>query len=300
MMKFVTKFALATLFLALSSAAFAQNALPTKGDVEVAMKRTFAYDPELTWVIYDIHASVIPGVADVLISIGRSGGVPQATQHIYYSSKTQTAIVGEMMPFGSDPFAQTRAKLQAADGPVLVTGASPVISIVEFSDLQCPHCKTAQPVLEKLSNDFPQVRIVFQQFPLPATMHPWAFEAAKWTNCVGRLYPTMFWKYTDAIFEHQGEIAAATVDDKLVDITKAVGLDANDVLDALAVQKIHTCANLPQTEAIVKKSVDLGNSLDVTQTPTLFVNGRRVVGVADIPYEQLKKMVQFEINHANN
>jgi protein-disulfide isomerase len=262
----------------------ADAVLPTKDDVEVAMKRTFGYDPSVTWVVHEVRASAIPGVADVLVSI-RSG----APQHIYYSSKAQNAIVGEMLPFGPNPFAPIRAKLRAADGPALVTG-SPVISVVEFSDLECPHCKTAQPILEKLSNDFPQVRFVFQQFPLPATMHPWALRGAEYADCVGRLNPAMFWKYVDAVFEAQGGIAAITADDKLKEAATSVGLD---------LQKISTCASLPETEAIVKKSIDLGQSLDVTQTPTIFVNGRRLLGAADIPYEQLKKLVQFEIDHAD-
>ncbi len=259
------------------------TALPTNDDVEAAMQRTFAYDPSVKWVIHDIRASAIPGVADILLSINS-----QAPQHIFYSIKTQSAIVGEMIPFGPNPFAPTRAKLQAADGPALVIG-TPVISVVEFSDLECPHCKSAQPVFEKLVNDFPQVRFVFQQFPLPASLHPWARKGAEYSDCVGRLHPAMFWKYIDAVFENQLSVAAATADDKLKELATGLGLDA---------QKISACAALPATDAIVKKSVDLGQSLDVTQTPTVFINGRRMLGIADIPYEQLKKLVQFEIDHA--
>jgi protein-disulfide isomerase len=261
----------------------ADAALPTNDDVEAAMKRTFAYDPSVKWVIHDIRASAIPGVADIQLSINS-----QASQHIFYSSKAQTAIVGEMIPLGPNPFAPVRAKLQAADGPALVTG-TPIISVVEFSDLECSHCKAAQPVFEKLANDFPQVRFVFQQFPLPATLHPWAQKAAEYSDCVGRLHPAMFWKYIDAVFEGQGGIAAVTADDKLKEIATTIGLDA---------QKISACAALPATDAIVKKSVDLGQSLDVTQTPTVFINGRRMLGIADIPYEKLKNLVQFEIDHA--
>jgi protein-disulfide isomerase len=258
-------------------------ALPTKDEVEAAMKRTLGYDPSVTWVIYDISPSAIAGVADVLVSINK-----QAAQHIYMASQTQNAIVGEMIPFGPHPFDAIRAKLQAADGPAIVH-QTPVISMVEFSDLQCPHCKAAQPIVEKLTNDFPQVRYVFQQFPLPESLHPWALKGAEYAHCVGRLNPDLFWKYIAAVFENQISIAAPTADDKLKELATSVGLDA---------QKISTCAGLPQTEAAVKKSVDLGQSLDVTQTPTLFVNGRRVLGIADIPYDQLKNLVQFEIDHA--
>lgn len=257
--------------------------MPSKDDVDAAMKRTFGYDPSITWTIHDIRPSTIPGLADVLLSIKQ-----QAPQHIYMSTETQNAIAGEMIPFGSNPFASIREALRAADGPAQGP-EKPVIVMVEFSDLECPHCKAAQPIVEKLVADFPQVRYIFQQFPLPASMHPWAMKAAEYADCVGQISPGSFWKYVDTIFENQGSIAAATAEDKLKDFSTMVGLDA---------QKISACATLPQTEARVKKSVSLGQSLDVNQTPTLFVNGRRVLGASDIPYEQLKNLVQFEIDHA--
>jgi len=261
----------------------AATTLPTNNEVEAAMKRTFGYDPSINWVIYDIRASTIPGVADILVSVNK-----QTAQHIYFSSGTQSATIGEMIPFGPDPFGPLRAKLEAADGPAIVH-QTPVISVVEFSDLQCPHCKAAEPLVEKLANDFPQVRYVFQQFPLPASVHPWALKGAEYADCVGKLYPALFWKYIDAVFEGQIGISAPTADDKLKELATGIGLDG---------QKISTCASLPQTEAAVRKSVDLGQSLDVNQTPTLFVNGRRVLAIADIPHDKLKNLIQFEIDHA--
>ena len=83
--------------------------------------------------------------------------------------------------------------------------------------------------------------------------------------------------------------ATPTPDDKLKELATAAGLDA---------QKISSCAATPEAEARVTKSLDLGRSLDVNQTPTVFVNGRRVLGIASIPYDQLKNIVQFEIDHA--
>lgn len=259
-------------------------ALPTKEDIEAAMKRSFGYDPGITWTIYDVSPSVVPGLADVTVSMNR-----QAPQHIYVYAPTQEAIIGEMIPFGPNPYASTREHLQAADGPAQGS-QTPAINMVEFSDLECPHCKAAQPIVEKLTADFPQVRYIFQQFPLPASMHPWAMKAAEYSDCVGRLNPPLFFKYVDTIFQNQGSIAAPIADDKLKEFATSVGLDP---------QKLSACAAQPQTEARVKKSLELGQSLDVTQTPTLFINGRRVLGLADIPYEQLKRLVQFEIDHAS-
>ena len=258
------------------------TALPSQAAVDAAMKRTLGYDPGVSWQIYDIRSSAIPGVADVLLSINK-----QAPQHLYLSPDGQNAIIGELLPFGTNPFAPARAKLKGAFGPSR-GGQNPPIDIVEFSDLECPHCKKAQPVMEKLMADFPQVRFTFQQFPLPASLHPWAMKAAQYADCAGQINKDAFWKYVDAIFENQGGIALATADDKLKELAIV------NVLDAM---KVAACADSPETAARIKKSTDLGATLEVNETPTVFINGRRVRGIADIPYDKLKELVQFEIDH---
>jgi protein-disulfide isomerase len=259
------------------------TALPTTEEVDAALKRTLGYDPGVTWQIYEIKPAAVPGLADVLFAINK-----QAAQHIYLSPDAQNAIIGEMIPFGANPFAPARAKLKGAFGPSR-GGPNPPIDIVEFSDLECPHCKKSQPILEKLAADFPQVRFIFQQFPLPASLHPWAMKAAQYADCAGQINKDAFWKYVDAIFENQGGIALATADDKLKELAIVNGLDA---------MKVAACADSPETAARIKKSMDLGTALEVNETPTVFMNGRRVRGVADIPYEKLKELVQFEIDHA--
>lgn len=257
--------------------------LPSKIEIEAAMTRNFGYDPAVTWQIYDVREAPIPGMTDVLVSMNK-----QAPVHLYISADGKNAIVGELMPFGPNPFEPARQKLKAADGPARGP-QTPVISMIEFSDLECPHCKAAQPIMEKLATDFPQVRFVFQQFPLPAQMHPWAMKAAQYSDCAGRMNPDAFWKYIDSIFENQGSIALATADDKLKELATGAGLDA---------QKLSACAATPETAARITKSMDFGKSLDVNSTPTVFINGRRVVGPSNIPYDQLKALVQFEIDHA--
>jgi protein-disulfide isomerase len=298
------------LVIALTAAAFAQNSgsrkpavkpakstttkaasasaappvlLPSQAEIDIALKRTFGYDPAVTWTIYDIRPSAIPGLVDVLLSMNKQNPI-----HVYVSPDTPYAVVGELLPFGPDPFAPAREKLKPADGPTMGS-AKPAIDIIEFSDLECPHCKKAAPILDKLVTDFPQVRLRFQQFPLPASLHPWALKAAEYADCAGQQKPDAFWKYVDTIFENQGSIAAATADDKLKEYATTAGLDST---------KLAACAAEPDTQARINKSMQLGQSLDVNETPTVFINGRRVRGIGDIPYEQLKALVQFEIDHA--
>lgn len=258
--------------------------LPSKAQIDAALQRSFGYDPAITWNVLDVRASSIPGVAEAQVSMNR-----QPPVHVFMSPDQQVAIIGEVIPFGPNPFLPAREKLKAADGPQ--KGAQqPAIILVDFSDLQCPHCKAAQPIVEKLVTDFPNLKLIFQQFPLPASLHPWAMKAAQYTDCAGRMNPDAFWKYVDLVFENQGSIALVTADSKLSELAASAGLDAG---------KVAACAAAPETAERIRKSLELGQSLDVTQTPTLFINGRRVLGAADIPYEQLKSLVQFEIDHGN-
>jgi protein-disulfide isomerase len=258
--------------------------LPSHAQIDAAMQRNFGYDPAVTWNILDVRQSPIPGVAEVILSVNRQ------TIHLYLSTEVQSAIVGNLLPFGPNPFEANREKLKAADGPS--RGAQkPVIDVVEFSDLQCPFCKAAQPLVEKLLTDFPQLRLTFQQFPLPATTHPWAIKAAHYADCAGTMNKDAFWKFIDTVFENQGSIALATADDKLKEFATASGLDA---------EKVAACAASPSTEERVNKSLKLGQLLDVNATPSIFVNGRLIapLGNNGMNYEQLKTLVQFEIEHA--
>ena len=257
--------------------------LPSNEQVEEYMKRSFGYDPGVTWQILAIRESEVAGLAEIIVSVNK--GEPY---HLFFSAGAQVAFVGQMIPFGPNPFAAARTKLQGAFGPSRGP-ADAVIQIVEFSDLECPHCKAAQPVVEKLQGDFPQVHFTFQQFPLPATMHPWAMKAAEYADCAGQMNKDNFWKYVNAIFDAQGGIALATADDKLKELAAGAGYDALE---------ISRCAAAPQTEARIKRSMALGESLGVSQTPTVFINGRAVLGIAGLPYDNLKKLVQFEIDHA--
>jgi protein-disulfide isomerase len=218
----------------------------------------------------------------VIVSLNK-----QSPTHIYFAADRQIAIIGEIIPFGPNPFASVRASLQAADGASRGAG-KPAILLVEFTELACPQCKAAQPILEKLAADFPQVRLVYQPFPLPAP-YPCGLKAAGNADCAGRMDNNRFWKYVDSVFENQAGIASADADDQLRNLASSAGLDA---------ARMAQCATAPETAARLRKSVALGEELRVTQVPTVFINGRRVLGIASIPYEQLKTLVRFEINHA--
>lgn len=262
-----------------------QASLPSAATIETSLRRTFGYDPAVTWTVLWVRPSLMPGVAEMAVSINKGEGV-----HIFMSPDGKTAIVGSVIPFGVDPFAPARAVLRDVSGPS--RGARDAkIDMVVFSEFQCPHCKTAQPVLDRLSVDFPQVRQIFQQFPLSATIHPWATKAALYGDCLGRVNGAAAWKYMASVFDAQEKITPSNVDSTLTTLAVSAGTPAD---------KLTACVNAPDTRARVDASLKVGQSivLDVNQLPTVFINGRKVLSIATIPYDQLKLLVQFEIDHA--
>ena len=255
--------------------------LPTKDTVNAYMHRMFGYDPSVKWTILSIADSEVPDMALVILRVGEGEG--RLTQ-LFISQDGRHAIVGEALPFGADPFAYDRARLaREAKGPSIGDARAPV-TIVEFSDLQCPHCKASQAVIDRLIADVPSARLVFQHFPLEA-FHPWAFKAASFAQCVAQRKPRSFWTFIRSVYDNQLDITEANAGDKFKEMVKASGLDP----DAVA-----RCTDSDVTKAEIRASMELGKAMGITGTPTLFVNGRKIQSLGQIPYESLKKLVEFE------
>jgi protein-disulfide isomerase len=256
--------------------------LPPEETVNAFLHQWFGYDPSLSAKIASIKPSEAEGLAEVDIILSGSQG--QQALKLYVTADGKHAVNGDIMPFGAHPFLPIQKELERGmNGPSHGPADAPV-TVVEFSDLQCPHCKDAHPALEKLMAEAKNVRVVFQSFPLP--MHDWAAKAAAYADCVSRSSNDAFWKFIQSVYGAQSDITAANADEKLTGFADSAGGKGADIA---------TCAAKPETQSRVEKSVALGKTLDVNSTPTLFVNGRRVPG---IQYEVLQKLVDFAAKEA--
>jgi protein-disulfide isomerase len=256
--------------------------LPSEEDVNAFLHETFGYDSQLTWKIVGIKPSQAEGLAEVTVQI--SGPQGQGEQKFYVTEDGKHAVVGDVIPFGAHPFDKIRELLgKKVTGPARGPANAPV-TVVEFSDLQCPHCKEAAPTIERLLTENPNIHFVFQNFPLP--MHNWAMKAAEYADCVGRSSTDAFWKYISIVYTAQSDITAENADQKLTELADSSGVNGKDVA---------ACAGKPETQSRVEASVSLGKSVDVNATPTLFINGRPV-GVNGNNYDVLKQIVDFAAN----
>jgi protein-disulfide isomerase len=264
--------------VAAAAAAGGATALPTEETVNAFLFQTFGYDPTITWKVSEIRPSEVPGLADVTVVITNSQGAN--TNKLLVSADGKHAIAGDILPFGAKPYEDARVKLEKgvngpSKGPVKTA-----VTIVEFSDMQCPHCAKAAPAVEQLLAQVPEAHFVFQNFPLP--MHDWAEKAAEYVDCVGRASNDAVWKFVEKTFDEQANITESNADEKLKAIATASGANADEIA---------ACAVKPDTKARIEASLALGRSVGVTGTPTLFINGRNASGAS---VEVQKKIADFE------
>ncbi|HEY8202526.1 MAG TPA: thioredoxin domain-containing protein, partial [Actinomycetota bacterium] len=161
-------------------------------------------------------------------------------------------------------------------------GGSPVrgpkaakVTVVEFADYQCPFCAQAAPLFDQVLKEYPNdVNYVFKQFPLPATMHPNALPAAKAAIAAGK--QGKFWEMHDVLFQNPRELGA----DKLKEYAGKVGLNVSQWEKDLAA---------PEVQQQIDKEMTEGRSADVTGTPTIFINGKRLQNRS---FEGFKQMIE--------
>jgi protein-disulfide isomerase len=261
-------------------AASGSEGLPTEATVDAFMKQQFGYEADLSWKISSIRPSPIQGLAEVTVVLATQQG--QQLTRFYVSPDGEHALVGEVIPFGARPFDPAKKLLEKGiTGPERGPKDAPV-TIVEFGDLQCPACKAAQPTIEALVAAEPNARFVFQNFPLE--MHNWAAKGAAYADCVGRASNEAFWKFVSKTYETQADITAENADEKLTALADGTGVKGADIA---------ACAAKPETKAHIDASLALGKSVDVTGTPTLYINGRKIGSFDARLMDVYKSLVEF-------
>jgi len=171
-----------------------------------------------------------------------------------------------------------RGLIENTDAPT--TGpANAAVTLVEFSDFQCPFCGRIIPAIDGVRKNYSdKVKIVFHQFPL-TSIHPFAQKAAEAALCAKE--QGKFWEMHDLLFKEQDKLEVPALKDKA---TRA-GLDA---------EKFNGCLDGGKMATKVAEEVDLGTKVGVNGTPALFLNGKQVQGGA-IPYEELAKQIDKEL-----
>jgi protein-disulfide isomerase len=226
------------------------------------------------------------GLRKVVVNL--LSGEAKVSKTFYLTADNKEILEGTLQQLTPDPWKDVRNKLQAAieHGPSNGPASAPVV-LVEFSDFECPFCRQLNPAIERLQKQHAsQIRWIFLNYPL-VKIHPWARAGAIAGACVADQSADAFWKFEPMVYEHQQEIKPATAQEQLRSLAVAAGAAA-DTYDA--------CALSPEAANRVDASIAQGESLGVSGTPTLFVNGRRVVG--GVSFDSLEAAVANELDFA--
>jgi predicted DsbA family dithiol-disulfide isomerase len=152
------------------------------------------------------------------------------------------------------------------------------VTLVEFSDFQCPYCRAAAPTLKQVNQKFgDRVRIVYRQYPIPS-LHPFALKAAEASLCAND--QRKFWELHDAMFENQNRL---TVTD-LKQTARRLGMDG---------RTFDECLDSGRYAGQVLNDMREGARVGVTGTPTMYVNGMQFEGV--VPFATLDSVISREL-----
>ena len=255
-----------------------------KPALEAYMRHLFLWGPDVKIQVGDPRPSAVPGLREVVVRGTAQGG--SAEQIFLLSDDGKKIIQGNVYDLGDNPFRQELSKLKTEFQPSLGTPGAPVV-LVLFTDFQCPYCREEAKVLrQNLLNSYPKdVRLYFKDYPLEQ-IHPWAKAAAMAGRCVFQQNAPVFWDYHDWVFEQQASITADNFRARLIEFSKGKEIDA---------LRLGRCLDTKATEAEVNKSIAEARSLQLNQTPYLFVNGRRLPGQTAWP--QLSAIINKEIEY---
>lgn len=249
--------------------------------VESYLRFLFGWGADYQVKLGPVKQSPISDLEEVPVSVTSQGHEDTGT--VYITKDGRFMVRGEIRDLSKDPFAENRAKITLGNSPS-IGPADAKLTIVEFSDFECPHCQEVYAILKVVEPEFPQVRFVFKNFPLEQ-IHPWAMTAALAGHCVYKTSSEAFLKFQDTIFENQ---AAITADNAWEQIT-AAAVNAGVSADAL-----HSCMTAPDTKAAVDADLAEGKSLGVESTPTFFLNGRPFIGG---DRQSLEQIIRFDLTH---
>ncbi len=169
--------------------------------------------------------------------------------------------------------------VKAGDAP-FAGGKDAKVTIVEFSDFQCPFCAKAATIVQDLKKKYgKKIKIAFKQFPLP--FHSQAKIAANAALCANEQKVDFFWKMHDAMFADQSKLSA----DDLKNLGKKLGVDSS---------KFDACIDSNKYAAKVAATIEEGKAIGVKSTPTFYINGQLINGAQ--PLEVFSQIIDEELN----
>jgi len=258
------------------SAQLAPNDLSQR--IERQLRVTYSVPTTVKVIISGLHPSEFPNYDALTVTFDGDGN--KKTYDFLVSKDQKTLIRITKMDLSKDPYAEVMKKIDLKGRPVR-GNPNAKVTVVSYDDFECPFCsqvhRTLFPELLKEYGD--RVAFIYKDFPL-SEIHPWAVHAAVDANCLGAQNPAAYWDFTDYIHSNQQLVSQEKGRDAQLAALDKMTLSQGDKFK-LDREKLQACVK-DQKEDAVKTSVKEGESLGVSGTPTLFVNGQMLDGARPI------------------
>lgn len=244
--------------------------LQRSSDAEMAgrIRETFKIPPTTKVAVGEFRTSPSPDFKQGTLNVDDNNGHKQEF-NVLFSRDGKHLMVGELYNLAVDQRAEALRTISLRDVPGQGPANAPV-TIVEYADLECPMCARVHEFLETkvVPHYGNKLRVVFKEFPLP--MHDWSMTAAVACQCAYQINHDAYVPLRTAIFRNQQMINIANLRESLLSFGEQAGLDRVQLAGCLDAE-----ASLPR----VQRDAEEGKRLGVDRTPTLYINGKMMVGL---------------------
>ena len=215
----------------------------------------------------DLRESIYPDFLETTATV--DDGKEKRLQPFFVSKNMRYLVEGSIFNLGGDPREEIARLISLTDQPTQGPPSAPV-TLVEYSDLQCPICANLHDELEtdivpKYGN---KLRVVFKEFPL-VNIHDWALTGAIAAQCTYQIDPSMYVAFRSAVYKNQPTLTGEHARDMLLHLGAEAGVDN---------MKLAACIDTRDSLSRVEANMHEGEALGIGQTPTSFINGRSLVG----------------------
>ncbi len=264
------------------------NAGTTPDQITAYMRKAFNIPPQVQISVGNITSSEIKGLNQAVVHV--SMGQRKQTQTIYLSPDGKYLILGRIFDLTQPPPAPPQAPVSNVDMNKINMEGAPTrgasnakVTIVEYTDFECPFCGRAYGTVEDLMHKYDgKVKLVYKSFPLP--FHPWAMTAAIGARCAYVQSQKAFWYFYDHLFQGQNSITPDSIKDTLKGYAKATHLNMG---------KFNACLDPQQTKSAVQKDIEEGKGFGISGTPTFVINGQLLQGAQ--PEEQFTQIIDKDL-----
>lgn len=245
----------------------APDQAPTREKIIRYVRQRFNVPDTVKITMTDFRETIYPDFYETTLTL--DDGKDKRSQPFFVSKNGRYLTDGNLYNLGGDPRKDMIRLMSLEDQPTQGPATAPV-TLVEYSDLQCPTCARLHEMLETdiIPKYGDKLRVVFKEFPLVA-FHDWALTAAVAAQCTYQIDPSKYVAFRSLVFKNQATLSADHIRDLLLHLGAEAGVD-NLKLAAC----IDSQAALPRVEENLRE----GQSLGVASTPTSLINGRIIVG----------------------